>query len=186
MKRFFVLCLIVLVLTVSCAFAAEVTPSQSSDRVKSTTSDVLTSESSLPSSPSGKPLAVIGKGSPEMIVEGKFYTSSQQVISPSGISFNQFWEITVIENEKQYEGSAKVIIPYPDNLNQSSAQRAYITIEHILLNADGSVRGSVVYSNDPSINSKKEIRLLPAGVEIDVDSFSPFLVKKVRRSLNIR
>ena len=104
----------------------------------------------------------------------KKYRTTVPVAALSGMPYTTFWDITVPENAN---GRANVIIPYPDGLNQSSAQGKYITIEHVFYANGNSLVQNEIFSNDPTIPGRKSFNLIPAGVEIAVDHFSPFYIR---------
>lgn len=94
----------------------------------------------------------------------------------SGVTgFTDCWEINLkVEEENVPGGRAKIILPYLDGMTQSSAQGRFITILHVINSAANEYE---IFSNDGTIANRKPVNLIPAGIEIEVSSFSPFYMK---------
>ena len=94
----------------------------------------------------------------------------------SGVTgFTDCWEINLqVDNVSVSGGRAKIILPYLDGMTQSSAQGRFITILHVINSAANEYE---IFSNDGTIANRKPVNLIPAGIEIEVSSFSPFYMK---------
>ena len=94
----------------------------------------------------------------------------------SGVTgFTNCWEINLQEDDTNVPGGrAKIILPYLNGMTQSSAQGRFITILHVINSAANEYE---IFSNDGTIANRKPVNLIPAGIEIEVSSFSPFYMK---------
>lgn len=175
------ICMLGLVLTFCClfvfsAYAAQITPGQ--ENTRRTINKRISSVTTVPKTKIEEPCVVMNDGSIIDIRVAK-YESTKPLLVASGIGgFTEFWEIRLNGRNVPAGGRAKIVLPYPNDLNQSSAQGRFITIEHDIHNAMGVATGEYeIFSNDGTIANRKVINLIPAGIEIEVSSFSPFYMK---------
>ena len=153
------------------ACAAVITPGQES--VKKTVDLPDETAKEIPQTKVPVPCVVMNDGSVVDIRLAK-YESTKTLPTPSGIGgFTTYWEIRLMDEDLQ-GGRAKIVLPYPDGMTQSSAQGRFITILHVINSAANEYE---IFSNDGTIANRKPVNLIPAGIEIEVSSFSPFYMK---------
>lgn len=156
------------------ACAAVITPGQE-NVVRSVPNQDTITENQIPSTPVTEPKVILKDGSSGSVdLIEKVSSTSMPTYVESGITnFKACWEVKM-SGRNVPGGRAKIILPYLDGLNQSSAQGRFITILHVI---DSAANEYEIFSNDGTIPNRKSINLIPAGIEVEVSSFSPFYMK---------
>ena len=158
------------------ACAAVITPGEENIEEKHRYENVRTiEENQIPSTPVTEPQVILKDGSSGSVdLIEKVSSTSMPTYVESGITnFKACWEVKM-SGRNVPGGRAKIILPYLDGLNQSSAQGRFITILHVINSAANEYE---IFSNDGTIPNRKSINLIPAGIEVEVSSFSPFYMK---------
>jgi len=159
------------------ACAAVVTPGEEDVVVRRRTKQPTVTESGISSTPVEDPQVVLKDGTTGRVELVKKESSrSMPTYVNSGVTgFTNCWEINLQEDDTNVPGGrAKIILPYLNGMTQSSAQGRFITILHVINSAANEYE---IFSNDGTIANRKPVNLIPAGIEIEVSSFSPFYMK---------
>ena len=158
------------------ACAAVITPGQGIDVRNYPPQDPIT-ENQISSTPVEEPKVVLKNGTSGKVdlVKIKSTRPMETYVNSGVTGFTDCWEIDLkVDNVSVSGGRAKIILPYLDGMTQSSAQGRFITILHVINSAANEYE---IFSNDGTIANRKPLNLIPAGIEIEVSSFSPFYMK---------